>query len=195
MPRLRHRSVFIAFACVLSLQCVSCVFARMTYFNVPSLNAPSYFDERCVRASPHPLPFVRRPDPASFAVRESRNKTYRTFEDLVAENHTRALLVLHRDVIVYERYFGDVTAETRLPCFSASKPFVAVLIGCALEDGLIASIQRHLVDFVPVLAARPGYADITLEHLLRMTSGIDFVEESVAAATLYYTTDLRSETY
>lgn len=177
---------------LLSLQCSSCVYARIFYFNIPSLAASNYFDHRPVRASSRPLPFERQRVQTAFPQRRSRNLTYSTFEDLVAENDTRALLVLHHDIIVYERYFGEVTADTRLPAFSISKTFAAALVGCAQQDGLIGSVQQRLVDFVPALADRPGYKGITLDHLLRMTSGIDFEEESNAGAVLYYTTDLRS---
>jgi CubicO group peptidase (beta-lactamase class C family) len=179
---------------LLLLECSSCVYARIFYFNIPDLSAPTYFDDRPVQASSRPLPFARRRDQVAFPMRRSRRATYGTFEDLIADNATRALLVLHHDVIVYERYFGAVTAETQLPAFSMSKTFAAVLVGCAARDGLIDSAQQHLVEFVPGLSAKPGYRDITLEHLLRMTSGIDFEEESTSGAVLYYTTDLRSET-
>jgi CubicO group peptidase (beta-lactamase class C family) len=192
--RLRHRCVTL-FTFLVSLPCASCVYARIVYFNVPNLRAPHYFDERLVRASSHPLPFERRRPEAVFAMRQSRNESYATFEDLLAGNDTRALLVLHHDVLVYERYFGSVTAETRLPAFSMSKTFAAVLVGVAQRDGLIDSVHQHLVEFVPELSAKPGYRGITLEHLLRMTSGIDFDEESTAGAMLYYTTDLRSLTH
>ncbi|MEO5731570.1 MAG: serine hydrolase domain-containing protein [Byssovorax sp.] len=178
---------------LLSLQCSSCVvYARIFYFNIPSLAAANYFDHRPVQASSRPLPFERRRPEAAFPLRQSRSHTYPTFEALLAENDTRAFLVLHHDVIVYERYFGEVTADTRLPAFSISKTFAAALIGCAQQDKLIGSVQQRLVEHVPALSERPGYQAITLDHLLRMTSGIDFEEESVAGAVLYYTTDLRS---
>lgn len=177
------------------MPCSSCVYSRIFYYNIPSLAAANYFDHRSVAASADPVPFERRQDQVAFPMRQSRSATFGTFEELVAKNDTRALLVLHHDVVVYERYFGGVTAETRLPCFSMSKTFAAVLIGCAQQDGLFASVQQRLVDFVPALSSRPGYRDITLEHLLRMTSGIDFEEESVAGAVLYYATDLRSWTH
>ena len=179
----------------LALPCSSCVYSRIFYYNIPTLAAASYFDHRAVEASTRPAPFERQADQATFPLRRSRSATYGTFEELVAKNGTRALLVLHHDVVVYERYFGGITAETRVPCFSMSKTFAAVLIGCAQQDGLFASVQQHLVEFVPALWSRPRYQDITLEHLLRMTSGIDFEEESVAGAVLYFATDLRSWTH
>ena len=94
-----------------SLSCASCVFVRIFYYNVPNLSAPHYFEERLVPASSHPLPFERQREPAAFAMRESQDQSFGTFEDLLSANHTRALLVLHHDVIVYERYFGGVTAR------------------------------------------------------------------------------------
>lgn len=179
---------------LLSLPCTSCVIGRVLYYNLPTLDATSYFDDRLVQASSRPAPFARRDEPAAFAARRSRSATYRTFEELLAANDTRALVVLHHDVIVYERYFGGVTAETRLPSFSLSKTFAAVLVGCAERDGLIDSPQQRLVEILPALAAKPGYPEITLEHLLRMTSGIDFEEEPLDGPVLYYTTDLRART-
>ncbi len=89
------------------------MFVRIFYFNLPDLTASTYFDHRVVPASAHPLPFERRRPEAAFAMRQARDETYRSFEDLLAENDTRALLVLHHGVVVYERYFGAVTAETR----------------------------------------------------------------------------------
>jgi CubicO group peptidase (beta-lactamase class C family) len=194
-PARRRHGVSALITFLVSLPCASCVFARIFYYNVPTLSAPHYFEERLVRASSHPIPFERRREPIDFAMRESRDESFATFEALLAENDTRAFLVLHHDVIVYEHYFGRVTAETRLPAFSISKTFGAVLVGAALRDGLIDSVQQPLVEFVPALSNKPGYSEITLEHLLRMTSGIDFDEESTAGAMLYYTTDLRSLTH
>jgi CubicO group peptidase (beta-lactamase class C family) len=178
----------------LLFSCSSCLFARILYFNVPTLSSPDDFEARPVRASSHPLPFERGRAQIAFPMRESRGARHPTFEDLIAENGTYALLVLHHDVIVYERYFGGVTAETRLPAFSMTKTFAAVLIGCAEREGLIGSVHERLVDFVPSFGKKPGYAGITLEHLLRMTSGIDFEEESTAGAMFYYSTNLQSRT-
>jgi CubicO group peptidase (beta-lactamase class C family) len=49
--------------------------------------------------------------------------------------------------------------------------------------------------YIPELAARTRYRQVTLEHLLRMTSGIDFDEESLAGPRFYYTTNLRGLMY
>jgi CubicO group peptidase (beta-lactamase class C family) len=194
-PARTQRALAGVLGAALSLSCTSCLLARMVYFNAPSLAAPTYFEERSVRASSRPVPFARWPAQASFeGVARAAFDGRSSFDDLVADNDTRALVVLQHGAIVYERYFGGVTAGTLLPAFSMSKTFAAVLLGAAQRDGLVASVDERLVDFVPALAARPGYRDITIEHLLRMTSGIDFEEESVSGGVLYYTADLRART-
>jgi CubicO group peptidase (beta-lactamase class C family) len=175
--------------------CPACIYARIVYFNVPDLAAPTYFDERVVRQSSEPIALPRAPTPATFSMRRSRSHAYETFEALIAQNDTRALVVVHHDVIVYEAYFGRITAETRLPCFSMSKTFAAALMGRAQMEGLIGSVRQYLIDYVPDLWARPHYWQITLEHLLRMNSGLDFTEESVSGAMLFYATDLNSPRY
>jgi CubicO group peptidase (beta-lactamase class C family) len=76
-----------------------------------------------------------------------------------------------------------------------SKTFAAVLVGCAVDDGLIGAVEQSVADYVPELRARDHYADVTIDQLLRMTSGIDFDEESTAGAALYYSTDLRHRIY
>jgi CubicO group peptidase (beta-lactamase class C family) len=164
------------------------------YFGQPSLSSPTYFAKRAVPAtSPAPLPTSAAE--AAIHVTDSRHASYRSFDELLEQNHTRAFLVVHDDVVVYERYFEGTTRTTQLPSYSMSKTFASVLVGCALEDGVLGSLDDRLVSYVPELASKPGYGDITLEHLLRMTAGIDFVEDSYAGGAFYYTTDLRARMY
>lgn len=177
-----------------ALACSSCLYSRIMYFGQPSLSSPTYFARRVVRAT-SPVPLRASEPEATIAVTQSKHSSYRSFDELLEQNHTRAFLVVHDDVVVYERYFGGVSRTTQLPSYSMSKTFAAVLVACALEDHVLGSLDDRLVSYVPELAAKPGYGDITLEHLLRMTAGIDFVEDSYAGGAFYYTTDLRARMY
>lgn len=188
------RSSLVVVAALTGLSSTGCIFSRMFYYNTPSLAAPEYFDSREVAASPTPQPWSRDKE-ATFGLTDAERKSFATFDELLEKSLTRAFLVLKDDRIVYERYFDGVTETTALPSFSISKTVGAMLVGCAVDDGLFGSASDKLVAFVPELAARPGYSDITLDHLLRMTSGIDFEEESVAGAMFYYSHDLRSRMY
>lgn len=188
-----RRGVLAALA-LLALCCSSCLYARIMYFGQPSLSSPTYFASRTVRAR-RPSALATAPVEAQIRITRSTNATYASFDQLLERNQTRAFLVVRDDAVVYERYFGGVSATTQLPSYSMSKTFAAVLVGCAVNEGVIRSLDDRLVSYVPELAAKPGYADITLEHLLRMTAGIDFVEDSYAGGAFYYSTDLRARMY
>lgn len=181
-------------AMAIAASCTSCIYSRIMYFGQPSLSSPTYFAGRTVPAT-SPTPLRASDAEATIRVTDSKHASYRSFDELLEQNRTRAFLVVRDDVVVYERYFRGASRTTQLPSFSMSKTFAAVLVGCALSDGTLGSVDDRLVSYVPELAAKPGYGDITLEHLLRMTSGIDFVEDSYAGGAFYYTDDLRSRMY
>jgi hypothetical protein len=176
----------------LALSATRCVYARIAYYNTPTLAAPSYFDARAIEPSPLPLVLPEREPRADFGVTEARRKRYDTFDALLSENDTRAFIAIYEDTIVYERYFGGFSRDTLMPSFSISKTYAALLVGCALADGLLPSLREPIVRYVPSLAKKRGYAAIELEELLRMTSGIDFEEASSKTALFYYTDDLRA---
>lgn len=183
-----------AAAVVLALATSSCLYSRIMYFGEPSLSAPTYFESREVRAT-RPVPLRASEVEAKIEITRSLHQTYASFDELLAQNHTGAFLVVRDDAVVYERYFDRVTRTTQLPSFSMSKTFAAVLVGCAVQDKLFGSIDDRLVSYVPELGAKKGYPDITLEQLLRMTAGINFIEDSYAGGAFYYTTDLRARMY
>jgi CubicO group peptidase (beta-lactamase class C family) len=171
------------------------VYGRIFYYNFPTLSAVDYFDRRDVRASPSAAPLPREQPEAAFGLTPSERRKYRSFDDMLEKNETRAFVAVRDDHVVYERYFDGVNAGTLLPDFSMSKTYAALLVGCAVADHLLGPVDRSLISYVPELAAKPGYDLITIDELLRMTSGIDFNEESVAGAMLYYSEDLREHTY
>ncbi|HEX7453579.1 MAG TPA: serine hydrolase [Polyangiaceae bacterium] len=175
--------------------CNGCLAARIVYYNTPTLSAAGSFDSRPVRASHSPLPLQRSPGEAKFALTAAERARYASFDAFLEAQQTRAFVVIHDDRVVYERYFRGVSRATQLPGFSMSKTFAAALIGRALSQGLLSSLDQPVVTDIPELSHKAGYGAVTEEQLLRMTSGIDFDEESLAGAKLYYTTDLRDLIY
>jgi len=188
------RLAIAAVGAIAGMSSTGCIFSRMFYYATPTLNASTYFDSRAVSPSPTPKPWPRDKD-AELSLTEDERKSYKNFDDLLEKNKTRAFLVIKDDRIIYERYFGGFSEKTILPAFSISKTAAALLVGCAVQDGLFASADDKIVKYIPELAQKSGYQDITIDHLLRMTSGIDFEEESVAGAMFYYSWDLRSRMY
>ena len=141
------------------------------------------------------MPLVRSDREAQFPLTGTEHAAAGSLEALLEGHETRAFLVIHQDQVVYERYFHGVSVSTQLPGFSMSKTYAAALVGRALSQGLLESLDQPITEYIPELASRPAYRTVTLDHLLRMTSGIDFNEESLAGARFYYTTDLRGRMY
>jgi len=180
---------------LLAFACTGCLLTRVVYYNKPTLAVASAFDARGVQKSSKPLPLVRSDREARFPLNSGEQAKYGSLEALLEAHETRAFLAIVDDQLVYERYFGKVSRTTLLPGFSMSKTFAAMLVGRALCQGVLESLERPVTDYIPELASEPGYRAVTLEQLLRMTSGIDFDEESLAGAKLYYSTDLRDQMY
>jgi CubicO group peptidase (beta-lactamase class C family) len=98
-------------------------------------------------------------------------------DEFLRGTDTLAFLVVHRDRLAYERYFDGATRESLQTSFSAAKSFVSTLVGIAIEAGLIGSVEDPVTDYLPELAARdPRFRQITLRHLLTMSSGIRYRE-------------------
>lgn len=94
---------------------------------------------------------------------------------LLSSSDTIAFLVIKGDAIVYEQYYQGHTVSSLSQVFSVTKSFNAALIGMAIDDGYIRSVDQAVTDFVPELMGR-GFERVTLDHLLSMTSGMDYVE-------------------
>lgn len=90
-------------------------------------------------------------------------------------NETVALLVLHNDSVVYEKYFEAHHKDAVSNSFSMAKSVIGMLIGCALQDQLIPSIDEPIGHYLPEYADTP-FNQITIRHLLTMSSGLDFKE-------------------
>jgi CubicO group peptidase (beta-lactamase class C family) len=96
-------------------------------------------------------------------------------DEALSGSDTIAFLILKEDVLVYERYYQGHSAEALLQAFSASKSITSALVGAAVADGYFRATDQLVTDFVPELAVR-GFDNVTIGHLLTMTSGSNYVE-------------------
>jgi CubicO group peptidase (beta-lactamase class C family) len=95
------------------------------------------------------------------------------------EHHTLAVAMLHRGELVAERYATDIQANTVLPGWSMAKSVTATLVGLLVERG---RLDIHQPGIVPEWrSGNDGRESVTLDHLLRMTSGLDVVEDQSGA--------------
>jgi CubicO group peptidase (beta-lactamase class C family) len=96
-------------------------------------------------------------------------------DDFLGNNRTMGLLILQGDRILVERYQYDRKAEQRFHSQSMAKTVVAMLVGIALQEGKIHSIDELAQDYAPALADSP-YGKTSLRHLLTMSSGVKYNE-------------------
>ena len=98
-------------------------------------------------------------------------------EDLSYLNkyETASYLVIKDDEIIFEKYWGDHQQTTVSNSFSAAKTLVALLIGVAIEEGKIKSMDDFVGDYLPEFT-KDGKEIITIRDLLLMSSGLDWQE-------------------
>jgi CubicO group peptidase (beta-lactamase class C family) len=97
-----------------------------------------------------------------------------------ADHNSTGFVVLRGGRIVVEQYWQEWKAETSQPIFSSSKSLAAILVGMAIEERLIKSVDQSASSWVNAWKA-DNKSTITLRHMLSMTSGIKVVAPNVSA--------------
>ena len=95
-------------------------------------------------------------------------------------SHTQALIVQKNGHIVYQRYSSDAGDGRNINAMSMAKAIIAILVGVAIDDGLINSEHDSISQYLPQIAERAEDA-VTLRDLLRHTSGIETASQDIRA--------------
>ena len=135
-----------------------------------------YFPTRALNASSTPYEYDVDLDPS---VEERLAAAFDTddIDTFLTATESQALLVIEDDVVVFERYANGADRETMLTSFSVAKSFDSALVGIAIDEGFIPSVDDPITDFLPELADEdPRSSEITIAHLLSMSSGLDYAE-------------------
>ena len=98
-----------------------------------------------------------------------------TLDDYLAHNPITGLLIARGDTILVERYQYARSDRHRFTSFSMAKTVTAMLIGVAIAEGRIRSVDDPAAAYVPALADTE-YGRTSLRHLLQMSSGVRFSE-------------------
>ena len=94
----------------------------------------------------------------------------------MAKNRNTGLMVIKDGVVLAERYNYDRKPADRMQSYSMAKTVVAMLMGIAISEGKIASVDELAATYVPALKGHP-YGETKLKDLLTMSSGVDFRED------------------
>jgi CubicO group peptidase (beta-lactamase class C family) len=151
--------------------------ARATASQVGNLvGTYSHFDElfpsRLVKRATTPWLFKRAPEPPIFYNFRSDRLA---IEDYLGRNPATGLLIARDDTILYEHYQYARTDRDRFLSQSMAKTITAMLIGIAISENKIRSIDDPVLAYVPSLA-NTEYGKTTIRDLLHMSSGVAFTE-------------------
>lgn len=169
----------------------SCQLGRFVFYNFADINDHKKFQSRQLKADSLKFNFY-------FTNKGEFPKELNDipFDKYLENNKTVAFLIIRNDTIQYEKYFKGYDKENIVPSFSMAKSVTSILIGCAIDQGLIKSVDEPITNFIPEIK-KNGFEKVTIKHLLQMTSGIKFNESYVNpfgdAASFYYGLNLRKE--
>ena len=118
---------------------------------------------------------LKEPSSAFTLKYEFHGNTY-SLDDYLKRNDVTALLVLRDDQIEYEKYLHGADRNSRFVSQSISKSIVSILIGAAVTDGKIKSIDDPVDKYLPYLSSG-GYRGVTIRSILEMATGVDYSED------------------
>jgi len=138
---------------------------------------------------------VEKGTPIPWAIHKNYNKVKISDSSLAhfSEFGTIAFLVIKNDSILHEEYWDGYSDSSYSNSFSMAKSIVSLLIGCALDEGKIKSLDQPITDYIADYKG-PEYEKITIKDLLTMSSGLNWDEAYSSAFSIttkaYYGNDL-----
>ena len=175
----------------LAAACGACVpFRMLRHGYLPPERQERVFPRRVVHRADRPFRFARAPERAdldTITVRAHDGRTM-SWAEYMRTARVRAFLVVRGDTILYERYRDGYTDSTRSGSYSMAKAFTSALLGIALGEGAVRSLDDSVTRYAPELARNPAWTGVTLRHALQMRTGTAY--ERATGATWH---DLRSD--
>lgn len=99
-----------------------------------------------------------------------------SFDDYLRREDVTGFLVLHGNQIIVERYFHGANQDSRFVSQSVAKSVLSILIGIAVDEGKIHSVNDPIVRYLPYLS-KSGYRDVTIKEVLQMSTNVDYSED------------------
>jgi len=152
---------------------------RATFLRVPSLvGSHSHLDElfegRVIGKAATPSRLARAASEPAIPW-EFQGEAL-TLDAYFNRNPTTGLLIARGETILVERYQYDRHDRHRFTSWSMAKTVTSMLMGIAIAEGRIRSVDEPAAAYVPALEGTE-YGRTSLRHLLQMSSGVRFVED------------------
>lgn len=144
-------------------------FKLQEYHTVPKGNRPVFHFQEISIAEQERFAQLRIPD--SKNLRDSL-----VFQHILEKNKVAAFVLIREDTLLYEKYFRGYPEDRMFTSFSVAKSFVATLVGIAIQDGYIHSVNDYVLHYLPELKGKKFADSLRIIHLLEHTSGLRFRE-------------------
>jgi len=162
----------------------SCQVANRIKYKCVGLENYKSFPSRDIKSPTNHFNFIV--DTSSF----SQKINGMTIDKFLENTNTVSFIVIKNDTIKYEKYFDSYNNQSLINSFSISNSITSILIGCAIEDGFITSINEPITNYIPNLSDE--FKTVTIKHLLQMTSGIDY-NYPYSTPSIYFCDNLRKK--
>ena len=97
-------------------------------------------------------------------------------DEYMKTQRTAGLVIVHDGKIRLEKYGLDFDGNGKWTSFSVAKSLTSTLVGAAIKDGFIKSLQDKVTAYIPEMKGS-AYDDVTVEQLMTMTSGVKWNED------------------
>ena len=177
---------------------ISPYFRRWALLNFPDVYDYDKLPARVVSRSAHPFRFPECTagdwvSPLKLAYGHLAIADEAALGRFLAEHGTTAFIAIKDGCLLDERYFNGFRRDSLFKSFSVTKSVISALIGTAVADGWIGSIDDPVTKYIPEMRD-PGFRRVTLRHCLDLTGGISYARGNMpwtSQPRMYYTTDVR----
>ena len=138
-------------------------------------NIASIYATRPIQAGEQVLPLPVAAEPVSDVAYMVEGESF-GLDDFIDHNHVVGLIALKDGAIHLERYAAGNAEDSLWVSFSVAKSVVAMLLGAAIADGYIESVDEKVSAYLPRLQ-NSTYDAVTIRNLLQMASGAAWNED------------------
>ncbi|TGK04849.1 class C beta-lactamase-related serine hydrolase [Leptospira semungkisensis] len=183
-PRSILPKIFLLIALPFFVLLISCnnTYYRALIHLYPSLETNRIFPERTVETT-LPVSVIEKKEgwdlPEKLTFRTMKGEETLFSKEILKITNTNTLIIIKDGKVLYENYFNGFQKDSSQTSFSMAKSITSTLIGIAIEEGKIGSVNDPVIKYIPELKDR-GIDLLTIRDLMMMSSGIDYtrIEET-----------------
>jgi len=135
-----------------------------------------YFPTRVIEPNKNPSIFARASQSLNLPDSYQYRGKVKSTKKLMDITDATGLLIIKNDTIQFEKYYRGNTEDSHTIAWSVTKSFVSALMGIAIEEGFVDSIDDTSIKYVPELKGS-AYENVTIKNLLQMSSGVRWNED------------------